>query len=180
MIESKQDLHNYLVEDMKANGESYRGLKQKFKWYMNPRLRFTRNLRFYEYYANQPQTIYNKIMTAWHYYIHKKLSYKLGYTIYKNNFGPGVCFCHYGTLVVNKDARIGKNCRIHVGVNIGSFNGGAPVIGDNVYIGPGAKLFGPITIGNNVSIGANAVVNKSFPDSCVVVGVPAKIIKQKL
>lgn len=100
-------------------------------------------------------------MTAWYYYIHKKLSYKLGYTIYKNNFGPGVCFCHYGTLVVNKDARIGKNCRIHVGVNIGSFNGGAPVIGDNVYIGPGA----------------NAVVNKSFPDSCVVVGVPAKIIK---
>ena len=76
MIVSREDLHNYLVEDMKANGESYRGLKQKIKWYMNPRLRFTRNLRFYEYYANQPQTIYNKIMTVWHYYIHKKLVIK--------------------------------------------------------------------------------------------------------
>lgn len=116
-------------------------------------------------------------MSLWHYYIHKKLSYKLGYTIYKNNFGPGVCFCHYGTLVVNEDARIGKNCRIHVGVNIGRFNGGVPRIGDNCYIGPGAKLFGPIIIGDNVTIGANAVVNKSFPDNCVIVGVPAKIIK---
>ena len=90
-----------------------------------------------------------------------------------------MCFCHYGTLVVNKDARIGNNCRIHVGVNIGGFNGGVPVIGDNVYIGPGAKIFGGITIGNNVSIGANAVVNKSFPDNVVIAGVPAKIIKER-
>ena len=62
MIESREDLHNYLVEDMKANGESYRGLKQRIKWYINPRLRFTRNLRFYEYYANQPQTTYVELI----------------------------------------------------------------------------------------------------------------------
>lgn len=60
--------------------------------------------------------------------------------------------------MVNKATEIGKNCRIHVGVNIGNQNG-TPVIGDNVYIGPGVKMFGPITIGNNVTIGANAVVN---------------------
>lgn len=120
----------------------------------------------------------NRILTFYHYYIHKKLSYKLGYTIYKNNFGPGVCFCHYGTIVVNRDARIGKNCRIHVGTNIGGYNGAVPMIGDNVYIGPGAKIFGGITVGDNVSIGANAVVNKSFPDNVVVAGVPAKVIKE--
>lgn len=103
----------------------------------------------------------------------------MNYTIYKNNFGPGLCIGHYGTLVVNKDARIGKNCRIHVCVNIGGSPAGVPKIGNNVYIGPGAKIFGNITIGNNVTIGANAVVNKSFPDNVTIAGVPAKITKYK-
>lgn len=179
MIKTKEDLKFYLEQDAMANGEKLEGAKSRIKFYLNPRLRFTRNLRYYEYYANRPRSLWSRLMTIYHYYIHKKLSYKLGYTIYKNNFGSGVCFCHYGTLVVNKDARIGKNCRIHVGVNIGGFNGGVPVIGDNVYIGPGAKIFGGITIGNNVSIGANAVVNKSFPDNVVIAGIPAKIIKEK-
>lgn len=177
MIKTKKDLIYYLAEDAKANGYDYIGVKQKIKWYINPRLHFTRNLRYYEYYAYQPRTIWNKLMTLYHYYIHKKLSYKLGYTIYKNNFGPGVCFCHYGTLVVNKDARIGNNCRIHVGVNIGGYNGGVPIIGNNVYIGPGAKIFGGVRIGNNVRIGANAVVCKNIPDGATVVGAN-KIIEQ--
>lgn len=172
MIRTKEDLLYYLAEDAKANNIK----NNRLKIWFNPRLRFTRNLRYYEYYANQSRSIWNRLMTLFYYYVHKKLSYKLGFTIYKNNFGPGVCFCHYGTLVVNRNARIGCNCRIHVGVNIGS-SGGAPSIGDNVYIGPGAKIFGPITIGNNVTIGANAVVNKSFPDNVVIAGIPAKVIK---
>ncbi len=58
---------------------------------------------------------------------------------------------------------------------IGEVNGKAPQIGDNVYISPGAKLFGDIVIGDNVKIGANAVVNKSFPEgNCTLVGVPAR------
>ena len=61
---------------------------------------------------------------------------------------------------------------------IGIHNNGVPMIGNNVYIGPGAKLFGPITIGDNVTIGANAVVNRDIPSNCVVAGVPAKIIKE--
>lgn len=179
MIKTRADLQLYLQQDASANGENTSKLKSKLKFYLNPRLHFTRNLRYYEYYANQPRNLWNKIMTAYHYFIHKKLSYKLGYTIYKNNFGPGVCFCHYGTLVVNKKAYIGANCRIHVGVNIGGTDEGVPMIGDNAYIGPGAKIFGNIIIGNNVSIGANAVVNKSFPDNVIIAGVPAKIIKYK-
>ena len=53
---------------------------------------------------------------------------------------------------------------------------GCPTIGDNVYIGPGAKLFGRISIGDNAAIGANAVVTGDMPDSAVAVGVPAKAV----
>lgn len=58
-------------------------------------------------------------MTAWHYLIHKHLSYKLGFTLYKNQFGPGLYIMHYGTIVVNPKCRIGDNCNINAGVNIG-------------------------------------------------------------
>lgn len=177
MIKTRSDLFSYIREDMNSNNVKMGGIKNNLLIWLNPRLRFTKNLRQLEYHTNN-KGLWHKVMRLWHYYIHKKLSYKLGYTIYPNTFGPGVCFCHYGTLVVNKAAKIGKNCRIHVGVNIGNQNG-TPMIGDNVYIGPGVKMFGPITIGNNVTIGANAVVNKSFPDNVVIAGVPAKIIKEK-
>lgn len=92
----------------------------------------------------------------------------------------GLTLRHFGSIVVNSAAKIGSNCCIHNNVNIGA-NGGskkAPRIGDNVYIGPGAVIFGDIEIANGCYIGANAVVNKSVlePDS-VVVGVPGKVVK---
>ena len=111
----------------------------------------------------------------------RHLSYKLGYSIPINVFGPGLSLPHFGTIVVNSKARVGKNCRLHVCTNIGASAGkpGAPIIGDNVYIGPGAILFGNITIANNVTIGANATVNKSIEEKNVVIaGTPAKIVKE--
>ena len=58
-------------------------------------------------------------------------------------------------------------------------NKGYPVLGDNIYIGPGAKIVGAVRIGNNVAIGANCVVTKHVPDNSVVVGVPGKVISQE-
>ena len=116
----------------------------------------------------------------------RELCDKYNWTIPINVFGEGLAIVHVGTIVVNGDARIGKNCRINACTNIGraSIHGGqetgAPVIGDNVYIAPGAKIFGPVTIGDNTAIGANAVVNKSFKEgNCTIAGVPAKIISQE-
>ena len=117
----------------------------------------------------------------WAKYKFKKLSIKLGFSIPINVFGPGLSIAHYGSIVINPNAKIGANCRLHVGVNIGASGGGteAPIIGDNVYIGPGAILFGDIKIANNVTIGANATVNKSCDiEHCVLAGTPAKVVKE--
>jgi len=106
-----------------------------------------------------------------------------GASIPKNTFGPGLAIAHAGPIIVNSQARIGANCRIHTCVNIGTqagTTGVAPKFGQNCYIGPGAKIFGPIEIGDNVAIGANAVVNKSFPKGNFTLGgVPANVISNK-
>jgi serine O-acetyltransferase len=115
-------------------------------------------------------------------YFHR-LSRKLSFTIPINVLGPGLSIAHYGTIIINGKTRIGANCRIHACTNIGTSagsSGNAPVIGDNCYIAPGVKMFGNIIIGNNVAIGANAVVNKSFQLNDITLGgVPAKVISKK-
>jgi len=87
--------------------------------------------------------------------------------------GPGLYIGHFGTIIVATGAVIGENCSLSQDVTIGvSGRGsrrGVPLIGDNVYIAPGARLFGRIRIGHNVKIGANAVVHRDVPDNAVLV-----------
>jgi serine O-acetyltransferase len=87
--------------------------------------------------------------------------------------GEGFYIGHFGGITVSGAARIGKNVNISQQVTIGvSGQGdkrGVPVIGDNVYIAPGAKIFGRIRIGNNVKIGANAVIHRDIPDNATAV-----------
>jgi serine O-acetyltransferase len=92
--------------------------------------------------------------------------------------GPGLYFQHgFATIVHAKS--IGSNCFINQQVTVGYHGAGkAPVIGNNVSIRAGAKVIGDITIGDNAVIGAGAVVTKSVPPDCVVVGVPAHIVRR--
>lgn len=94
--------------------------------------------------------------------------------------GKGLYIGHFGEIFVNDDVVMGENCNLSQGVTIGlggrREKRGCPKIGDRVFIGPGAKLFGAIEIGNDVAIGANAVVTKDLPDNAVAVGVPATVI----
>jgi serine O-acetyltransferase len=87
--------------------------------------------------------------------------------------GPGLCIAHFGGITVSRRALIGRNCTLAQGVTIGvsgyGASCGAPSIGNDVYIAPGARVFGPIRIGNNVKIGPNAVVGEDIPDDAVVV-----------
>lgn len=175
MIYTREDLHNYQKEDRIANNIAVGGVKGWLSMHLNPRLYFIHNMRHYEYWANQKRTPISLFMYLVRYAIHKHLSYKLGFSIWKNTFGPGVYIMHYGTIVINPAVRIGRNCCINACVNIGM---GGSIIGDNVYISPGVKIIKEVHIGNNVKIGANAVVNEDIPDNCIVVGIPAKIIKR--
>ena len=107
--------------------------------------------------------------------------FKYGIDIpFQTQIGSGFFIGHIGGIVVNGNAVIGKNCNISHGVTLGESNRGKrkgyPVIGDHVYIGPGAMIVGSVRIGNHAAIGANCVVTKDVPDQAVVVGVPAKII----
>lgn len=88
---------------------------------------------------------------------------------------------HFGGIVISGFASFGDNCRIRNGVVVGLARVDepcAPIIGNNVDIGAGAKILGNIKIGNNVVIGANAVVIRDVPDNMIAVGVPA-VLKSK-
>lgn len=99
---------------------------------------------------------------------------------YTCEIGGGSLFPHGGSgVVLHEHCVIGSDCRIQANVVIGGRNGlpGAPKIGNNVLIGAGAVLLGDINIGEHAQIGANAVVTHDVPAYTVVVGVPARVIK---
>ena len=102
---------------------------------------------------------------------------------YQAEIGKGTSLGYGGMgVVIHSKAKIGNYCTIGQQVTIGGGNSkfpGLPVIGNHVRIHKGAIVFGGITIGNNVEIGANAVVNKPVPDNAIVAGVPAKILRIK-
>jgi len=111
-------------------------------------------------------------------------TYKFGIGIqFMTEIGSGFYIGHFSGIFIYPDCKIGKNCTISQGVTIGAANRGKnkgfPMISDNVYIGPGAKIIGAVKVGNNVAIGANCVVTKNIPDNAVVVGVPGKVISHE-
>lgn len=113
-----------------------------------------------------------------------RLSTKYGIEIsHKVQVGKGLYIGHFGCIVVSNEAVIGDNVNLSQGVTVGQSNTGSsvgsPVIGSEVYIGPGAKIFGKITIGHRCAIGANCVVSKSLDQYSVVVGVPGEVISKK-
>lgn len=96
-----------------------------------------------------------------------------------DKIGPGLFIQHgFSTIIAAKS--IGRDCWINQQVTIGySDETNQPSLGDNVVVHAGAKVIGNVQIGSNSKVGANAVVVKSVPPNCTVVGVPAYIVKQE-
>lgn len=167
MIKSKNDLKEYMEADRIHLGYTYEKPKiRDIVW------RYEIYLRKAEYYNNVSGGVFHKIKGYYYGILWNIFGLLCGFSIGLNCFEKGLSISHIGTIIVNHEAKIGENCRIHACVNIGT---GSPEIGNNVYIGPGAKIFGKIKIADGIKIGANAVVNKSFLSAGkTIVGVPAK------
>ncbi|MBB1402140.1 serine acetyltransferase [Pseudoalteromonas sp. SG45-1] len=179
MIMSKHDYKRYLLEDKKSLGA-----KDSFKeWLFHDIWRFQRALRRAEYWTNCHKSFAGRVLGLLFRFYSKKVGQKFGFTIPVNTFGAGLSIAHVGTIVINSHTRIGTNCRVHVCVNIGAATNNSlhvPIIGDNCYIGPGAKLYGDIIIGDNTGIGANSVVNKSFKEgNQTIAGLPARKVSDR-
>ena len=178
MITSKKDFLNYLVADKQALGRTTKRPKiNDYIW------KYEILLRKCEYYQNVKRDRISRLIFGLLRLRRSKIGLLCGFEIPLNVVDQGLCLAHAGTVIISEHAHIGKNCKIHAGVNIGADarkRNAAPCIGDNVYIGPGAKLFGEIILANGIAIGANAVVNKSFISSDISIGgIPAKEISNR-
>lgn len=182
MIKTKTDFYYYLSEDLKRYGGKAPTVKDWFlkneSWYI---WQYMRALRHVEYHLNTG----HKLRYLWWFFWYKRMCFDLKVDIKPNNLGPGFRLVHLGALVrIKRNCCIGRYCTMLPGVVIGNKtlegDDSWVTIGDNCYIGLGVKIFGQVTIGNNVSIGANAVVTHDIPDNAVVGGVPARVLKMKL
>lgn len=99
--------------------------------------------------------------------------------------GPGLLIAHSGYLVLSSEVKLGENCTLTHGVTLGHAEGGTtlgrqgPVLGDRVYVGPGAAVIGPVRIGSDALIGVGSVVTRSVPDRGVVAGNPARVLSRR-
>jgi serine O-acetyltransferase len=172
-IDSYSTYRLFLQHDLAAHNLDRWRLSYRYRY---PELDYQRRLRLVEYLLTKKGPHY-RIARFFARYRLMKASVGTGISIPPGVFGPGLSVAHYGSIVVNSRAQVGPGCRIHSATNIGiGADPTPPRIGRNVYIGPGAVIYGNITIGDNVAIGANAVVNKSVPDNATVVGAPARAI----
>lgn len=169
-IQTRKDLKRFIDKDLEA-----RGLRSLPRLYQirKPIIHFTVLMRKVEYFQNTKKGYLSHLWTKFLQLRLKLLGAKLGFSIAPHTFGPGLYLVHWGSIVISGKARIGKNARVHSCINVAR----SPLIGDNVYLGPGAVVFGDITIGDNVSIGANSVVTTSVPDNATVLGNPARVVK---
>ncbi|KAA0099046.1 serine acetyltransferase [Mycolicibacterium sp. P1-18] len=174
-MKNRQDYVAFLQEDLHAHGVDTWQVHYRLT---RPTLHFQRLLRRVEFLRSKRSGFLLPLRIGFARVRLARASVRLGISIPPGVFGRGLSIAHYGSIVVNDHAHVGKYCRIHSATNIGVADGGAPTLGDYVYIGPGAVIFGPITIGDDVVVAANAVVGKSFGGPGTLGGVPARAISR--
>jgi serine O-acetyltransferase len=165
---------------IKADLYRYSGLNGAyglFRGLFIPGFRYTYLLRRASKYSK------NSLRRYFFSFIKRRYSYKYGYQIpTTTKIGEGFYISHYGTIVINENAVIGKNCNIAHGVTIGRTNRGklkgSPTIGNNVWIGTGSVIVGAIQIGSNVLIAPNSFVNNDIPSNSLVIGNPSEIVQK--
>jgi serine O-acetyltransferase len=94
-------------------------------------------------------------------------------------FGPGLVLIHSTGVVINGSVRGGARVHVEHQVTIGAERRRSPVLGDDVFLGAGCKIVGPVTLGDGARVGANAVVVHDLPPHCTAVGIPARVVRRR-
>jgi serine O-acetyltransferase len=94
-------------------------------------------------------------------------------------FGPALVLIHATGIVINGRVKGGERIYIEHQVTIGAEGRQSPILGNDIFIGAGAKIIGPVTVGDGARIGANAVVVHDVPPHSTVVGIPARVVRQR-
>lgn len=186
MIRTKNDLKIYLKEDAKANlMENCSMLKYCTKLFAGSEsahvYRYLKCLRHCEYHCNNSGFLHRLLYGFYKVKLHR-LGFKYNLRIPVNVCGYGLSLYHFaggGGCLVNAK-KVGNYCHLQTGVLLGNAHHSEdekPIVGDNVEFGPGAKVLGKVTIGDNSFVLANAVVTKDMPENSIIGGVPAKVLK---
>lgn len=185
MIQSKAELKEALSIELKNDYSPFLVIFKIFELWLRgsetlPTFTFLYYLRNYEYWLNKKKkNIIEWLICQWwrFQYRHQQLKHNL--YIEPNTIGKGLTLMHPGFRRIAKFAQIGEGATILPMVLIGKAhpNTNAKIeIGKNCYISTGVTILGPVKIGDNVTIGAGAVVTKDIPSNTTVAGVPAKSI----
>lgn len=185
MIQTKKELEFYILADrIMAGLPDCASTKEWIANFLKELLgiyqtsEYLKAMRKYAYYFNvNKKTLTGRAKRAYWKYRYVKLGQKLGFTIGFNAFGYGLLIPHDGTIVVNGHCRIDNFAVLHTCTCIGGIG---KQIGDALYLATGAQIMRPLTLGDNVMVGANSLVNKSFDSGVLLVGSPAEIKKQNL
>lgn len=179
---TRYEFNKVLIAERKANhmGSFF---KMWLGWNDNYRVfRLLQLLRKVEYYSSHRNGL-GKFFYLWHLLQFRRMRVKSDIMLFPNTIGPGLKLVHPGFRRIGQFVKIGANCTILPMVLFGrkrpTDTDSQIIVGDNCYISTGVTILGPVTIGDNVTIGAGAVVTKDIPDNTVVGGVPAKILKYK-
>ena len=144
-----------------------------------PGMKFSAIFRLTQHYRHK-----NKLLFYFFFLWLRRIKYRYGIDIsYRTKIGKGLYIGHFGGIVVHGDAVIGENCNLSQGMTIGVLNrgrsAGVPVIGNRVFLGPNCVVLGNISVGDDVLIGANAVVMEDVPPHSVVAAPRAEVISNR-
>lgn len=169
MISTKEDLKNVIELEEKGYGRN------------SLIRRYLRELRICEYYKNCVGGSITRLLFKFHNFYRNRLELRFGFEIPLNVFEKGLYIFHTGNIIINGTSSVGEYCNIIGSTCLGSKNGGSgPTLGDHCELGVNSVVIGNVQIGDNVYIGAGAVVTKSFEqDGVSLAGVPAKIIASR-
>ena len=177
MINTRKQLNFFIMADRIMNGMPIKeSLLERLKNFVigtPPIAQYLRCMRCYSFYKNR-KGLMASLKTVYFRGKYNRLGIKLGCYINEDVFDYGLCVPHYGTFRIGGNNRIGRFAVIHTVTNITASN---CVIGDGLYLSVGAKIIGPLTLGDNVSITANSVVNKSYGSNLLLAGAPATVKK---